>query len=101
MKRLSINPREGFRVIARSSRSQAATMVLSAGASTGGPDNRHPGSDQWLLVLSGAGEATVGGERIPLERNTLLLIQAGETHEIVNTGKEPLRTVNFYAPPAY
>ena len=29
------------------------------------------------------------------------LIERGETHEIRNTGKEPLRTVNFYVPPAY
>ena len=101
MKCLSVDPQEGFRVIARSGRSQAATMVLAAGVSTGGPDNRHPGSDQWLLVLSGSGDATVGGEKVYLESDTLLLIEAGETHEITNTGEEPLRTLNIYAPPAY
>ena len=101
MRHLSVDPQEGFRVIARSGRSQAATMVLSPGGSTGGPDNRHPGSDQWLLVLSGSGEAIVAGETVPLETNTLLLVEAGETHEILNTGEQALRTLNFYAPPAY
>lgn len=100
MKSLTVDPQEGFHVIARSGRSQAATMMLGGG-STGGPDNRHPGSDQWLLVLSGSGEATVGGEKVYLEPDALLLIEAGETHEIANTGEDPLRTFNIYAPPAY
>ncbi|MBV8229453.1 MAG: hypothetical protein JO329_05655 [Planctomycetaceae bacterium] len=30
-----------------------------------------------------------------------MLIQRGETHEIRNTGREPLRTLNVYVPPAY
>ena len=28
-----------------------------------------------------------------------MLIQRGDTHEIRNTGKEPLRTLNLYVPP--
>jgi len=31
----------------------------------------------------------------------LLVIERGETHEIRCTGDAPLRTVNFYSPPAY
>jgi mannose-6-phosphate isomerase-like protein (cupin superfamily) len=38
---------------------------------------------------------------IPLKAGALLLIQRGDTHEIRNTGKEPLRTLNVYIPPAY
>jgi hypothetical protein len=30
-----------------------------------------------------------------------LLIERGDEHEIRNTGKEALRTINFYVPPAY
>ena len=30
-----------------------------------------------------------------------MLIGRGETHEIRNTGDEPLRTLNVYVPPAY
>jgi mannose-6-phosphate isomerase-like protein (cupin superfamily) len=91
----------GFDVIMRSPRSQAAIMVLSAGSSTGGPDNRHADSDQWLMVLEGCGLARVEHQEIPLERDDLLLIAAGETHEIVNRGDGPLKTLNIYAPPAY
>lgn len=101
MKTVTLRPVKGFHVLAQSGRSQAASMVLAAGESTGGSDNEHPGSDQWLYVLSGEGEAVVGGERVPLEVGTLLLIEAGETHEIRNVGGRPLETLNVYAPPAY
>jgi mannose-6-phosphate isomerase-like protein (cupin superfamily) len=31
----------------------------------------------------------------------LLLIERGERHEIRKNGREPLRTLNVYVPPAY
>jgi mannose-6-phosphate isomerase-like protein (cupin superfamily) len=43
----------------------------------------------------------VNGKRLRLGAGTLLLIERGEEHEIRNTGKEPLRTLNVYVPPAY
>jgi quercetin dioxygenase-like cupin family protein len=90
-----------FDVVAGTDDSQAATMVLEAGQSTGGPENRHPGSDQWLYVASGTGIATVEGADHRLQPGTLVCIESGETHEIVNDGGEPLVTVNVYAPPVY
>ena len=90
-----------FRIVAGTARSQAATMVLKPGDSTGGENNEHPESDQWLYVVSGSGQAMVKGRKMPLETGSLLLIEAGETHEVRNTGAEPLVTINVYAPPAY
>lgn len=46
-------------MIAGNDRSQAALMILAAGESAGGPDNRHRGADQWLYVIGGEGEAIV------------------------------------------
>ena len=92
---------EGFRVALTNLRAQAAEMVLAPGDSEGGPDNRHRGADQWLFVVSGSGRATVNGKRYPLRAGTLLLIERGDTHEIRNTGRTPLKTVNIYVPPAY
>ena len=72
MKLTEIDMQGGFRVLAGTDRSQVATMVLSPGQSTGGPDNRHPQSDQWLFVILGHGKAVVearsAGSR--LERRT-------------------------------
>lgn len=90
-----------FRVIAGSRRSQAAEMTLPPGESTGGPDNRHAESDQWVLVLAGTGTAVVDGTEYELSPRTLLLIEAGEAHELRSGPEEPLDTINFYAPPEY
>ncbi len=90
-----------FNVIAETSRSQVAAMTLTKGQTTGGPNNKHKSSDQWLYVISGTGEAVVAGESVQLSPGSLLLIEAGETHEISNSGDEPLQTVNIYAPPEY
>jgi len=91
----------GFEVIMGSDRSQAALMVLEPGSVTGGPDNRHPYSDQWLFVIEGSGRATVEEKEVEVGAGHLLLIEAGETHQIANTGVSSLRTLNVYAPPAY
>ncbi len=92
---------QGFRVVLGDEHSQAAQMTLAPGDAEGGPDNRHRGSDQWLYVVSGEGLAVVAGERVELREGTLVLIRRGETHEIRNSGREPLRTLNLYVPPAY
>ena len=92
---------KGFSVAVGNKRSQAATMVLAPGDCEGGPDNRHRGSDQWLYVVSGSGKAILGGKPHPLRAGTVLLIERGTTHEIRNTGRTPLKTLNVYVPPAY
>jgi mannose-6-phosphate isomerase-like protein (cupin superfamily) len=76
-------------------------MVLAPGDCEGGPHNRHRGADQWLFVLSGNGTATVNRKRYPLRAGSLLLIERGDTHEIRNSGRSILRTLNVYVPPAY
>lgn len=92
---------KGFHVAIGNKKSQAAEMVLAPGETEGGPDNRHRGSDQWLYVLDGTGVAIVKGRRKKLAAQTLILIERGDTHEIRNTGRTPLRTLNFYVPPGY
>ncbi len=90
-----------FFVAAGNKRSQAATMVLPPGGTEGGPDNKHRGADQWLYVVSGKGQAIVSGKPHALRPGSLLLIERGQTHEIKNQGRTPLKTLNFYVPPAY
>jgi mannose-6-phosphate isomerase-like protein (cupin superfamily) len=102
MQRKKLRFGKGFRVAIGNERSQAAEMVLEPGDKEGGPRNRHRGADQWLFVVSGTGSAMVNGKRHVLGSGSLLLIEHGDQHEIKNTDdKEPLRTLNFYVPPAY
>lgn len=101
MQRKQLRFGRGFRVALANRRSQAAEMVLAPGDSEGGADNRHRGSDQWLYVLAGTGTATIGKKTYPLRAGTLCLIERGDEHEIRNTGRGLLQTLNFYVPPAY
>lgn len=101
MKRKTLRFGKGFRVAFGNRRAQVAEMVIGTGDSEGGPDNRHRGADQWLFLLSGRGAATLNGRRVPLHEGTVLLIEKGDTHEIRNTGRAALKTLNIYVPPAY
>ena len=101
MKKLSVDSSSGFKVIASTPRSQAATMVLAPGESTGGPYNQHASSDQWLYIVSGHGKAIISGKTIKIQSGELLLIEVGESHETINLGTKPLKTLSIYAPPEY
>ncbi|MGH8146579.1 MAG: cupin domain-containing protein [Rhodanobacteraceae bacterium] len=101
MKHKVLSLQSDFDVVFALHKVQAAEMTLAPGASTGGPDNRHAGADQWLYVVSGTGMAIVEGVQQPLQAGSLLVIEHGEAHEIGCSGDQPLRTVNFYSPPAY
>jgi len=101
MKHKQLRLTAGFRVVLGNKHSQAAEMVLPPGGSEGDPENKHRGADQWLFVVSGAGQATINRRKYPLKTGTLLLIERGDEHEIKNTGRVKLVTLNFYVPPAY
>ena len=101
MKKISLRFGKGFRVAFGNRHAQAAGMVIAPGGREGSSQNRHRGSDQFLFVLSGTGIAVINDKRYPLRRNTLLLIQRGDRHEIRNSGVAMLRTLNLYTPPAY
>lgn len=101
MKRKRLSFRRGFRVAIDDRYAQAAEMTIAPGGKEGGPDNRHRGADQWLLVVAGRGEADIDGRKLQLGPGVLVLIERGERHEIRNTGSENLKTLNFYVPPAY
>jgi mannose-6-phosphate isomerase-like protein (cupin superfamily) len=99
LKRLRL--RVGFRVHPGNTRSQCAEMVIAPGDAEGDPRNRHRGADQWLFVIEGSGTALVKKRRHKLVAGSLLFIPRGERHEIKNTGRRLLKTINFYVPPAY
>ena len=90
-----------FEPLAATRSAQAAMMVLQPGQTTGEPQSEHPRCEQWLFVIAGTGKALVNKRRVSLRPQTLLLIEKGEVHQVKNTGRSPLVTINFYAPPAY
>ena len=101
MKQTELTFSHAFKVCLTTEHAQAAVMTLAPGETVGGGDNFHESSAQWLFVVSGSGEATVAGQRVELKARSLTVIEAGETHEIRNTGDAPLETLNLYVPPEY
>src|SRR5262245_58280192 len=98
--------RKQFALLAKTPSAQAAAMTLQPSATSDAEiGNEHPASEQWLFVVSGTGRATVGScgrlRQVKLAANSPLLIGKGERHQIKNTGRRPLVTLNFYIPPAY
>lgn len=101
MQTYSVTDAPDWRVVGSASGAQAALMTLEAGNSTGGDDNRHEKSEQWLLVLEGKGTAWVEGKKVSLLPGVMLCIEKGEAHRVEASAELKLKTLNFYAPPAY
>jgi mannose-6-phosphate isomerase-like protein (cupin superfamily) len=101
MKRKHLRFGKGFRVVFGNHRGNAAEMVIPPGESEGDARNRHPGADQWLFVVEGTGRALVNGKNYLLRAGSLVLIEAGDWHQIKNTGRDLLKTLNLYTPPGY
>src|SRR3954451_2776360 len=108
MKHVKTGKKRGkFNLLAHTRETQAAMMTLRpGGTSDEEPSNEHSGSEQWLFVISGSGEAKIGKRRrrlrrVELEPGSLLIIEKRELHKILTCGGRPLGTINFYAPPAY
>jgi mannose-6-phosphate isomerase-like protein (cupin superfamily) len=93
--------RGAFKILAQTRSAQLAVMTLPPGGTSGEVGNEHPRCEQWLWVLQGAGHAIINGRRVRLRQHSLLLIEKGELHQIVNSSRQTMRTLNLYAPPAY
>src|SRR5690606_30844492 len=55
--------------------------------------------DQFFRVEEGTGEALLEGIRTELSTGFVVLVPAGTTHNIINTGNVPLKLYTLYAPP--
>jgi len=55
--------------------------------------------DQFFRVEEGSGEAELNGVRTPIRPGFAVLVPAGTKHNIINTGKVPLKLYTIYAPP--
>ncbi|MDW7738768.1 MAG: cupin domain-containing protein [Bacillota bacterium] len=65
------------------------------------PVHSHGDSEEAMFIASGTGKLVVNGgeEEYPLEAGTAIFAPRGVSHEIVNTGDEPIKVIWAYAPP--
>ncbi|MEF8975322.1 MAG: hypothetical protein V5A21_03730 [Halapricum sp.] len=77
-----------FEVVETTDAAQAAQMTLSPGRSTGGPDNVHPDSDQWLFVHAGSGWAVINGTEYDLIVITVTIYRCDRTTPCGRSGTD-------------
>jgi mannose-6-phosphate isomerase-like protein (cupin superfamily) len=55
--------------------------------------------DQFFRVEEGSGEAVLDGVRTAIRAGFAIVVPAGATHNIINTGTSPLKLYTLYSPP--
>ncbi|HYN06761.1 MAG TPA: cupin domain-containing protein [Vicinamibacterales bacterium] len=55
--------------------------------------------DQFFRVEEGTGEAILDGVRTAIRAGFAIVVPAGANHNIINTGRVPLKLYTIYAPP--
>ena len=78
---------------------QLVLMALQPGEEIG--EEVHHTHDQFFRVESGNGEVWIDGKRTALEDDDAVIVPAGARHNVVNTGKTPLKLYTIYGPPEH
>ncbi len=55
--------------------------------------------DQFFRVEEGSGDAVLDGVRTAIRAGFAVIVPAGATHNIINTGNKPLKLYTVYSPP--
>lgn len=65
----------------------------------------HDDTDQFILVVDGKGRTMMGKTKdrldfqVDIDDGYAAIVPAGTWHNIVNTGRKPLKLISIYAPP--
>lgn len=84
---------------------QLTVMSIPVGEETG--VEMHNDLDQFIRIESGTGRVEMGrlksnmNYKIPLDSRYAVLIPAGTYHNIINTGRTPLKLYSIYTPKAH
>jgi mannose-6-phosphate isomerase-like protein (cupin superfamily) len=93
---LAVANRDFRRVLYTGEFCQLVVMSLPPGEAIGA--ERHT-LDQFFRVEEGSGVAVLDGVRTDVRGGFAVLVPAGMTHDIINTGRVPLQVYTLYAPP--
>lgn len=84
---------------------QLTLMSIGVGEDIG--LENHPNLDQFVRIEQGQGLVKMGSQRNNLDFERLIshddafIIPAGTWHNLINTGKKPLKLYSIYAPPQH
>jgi len=78
---------------------QLVLMALQPGEEIG--EEVHETHDQFFRVEAGEGEVSIDGAKTPIKDDDAVIVPAGARHNVVNTGKKPLKLYTLYGPPEH
>jgi mannose-6-phosphate isomerase-like protein (cupin superfamily) len=78
---------------------QLVLMALQPGEEIG--EEVHEDRDQFFRVEEGEGEVVIDGKRHRIEDDDAIVVPAGARHNVINTGREPLKLYTLYGPPEH
>jgi mannose-6-phosphate isomerase-like protein (cupin superfamily) len=78
---------------------QLVLMTLAPGEEIG--EEVHEDHDQFFRIEEGEGEVLIDGKRHPIEDDDAVVVPAGARHNVVNTGRTPLKLYTLYGPPEH
>ena len=93
---LAVKNEEFRRVLYTARHCQLVVMALKPGEEIGAEVHT---LDQFFRVEEGTGEAVLDGTRHPIRAGFAVVVPAGTSHNIINTGSVPLKFYTLYAPP--
>lgn len=78
---------------------QLVLMSLKPGEEIG--EEVHRDRDQFFRIEDGEGEVMIDGQRSKINGDDAIVVPAGARHNLINTGKKPLRLYTVYGPPEH
>jgi mannose-6-phosphate isomerase-like protein (cupin superfamily) len=96
IERLAVKNDDFRRVLYTAKHCQLVVMALKPGEEIGAEVHT---VDQFFRVEEGTGEAVLDGVRTAIRAGFAVVVPAGANHNIVNTGRVPLKLYTLYAPP--
>jgi len=61
--------------------------------------HKHEKSEEYWIIVDGRGEIEINGEKAKLEPGIIVHAPPGATHQLFNTGEEPLKAYYIFVPP--
>jgi mannose-6-phosphate isomerase-like protein (cupin superfamily) len=93
---LAIKNDDFRRVVYTAAHCQLVVMALKPKEEIGAENHK---SDQFFRVEEGSGEAVINGVRTAIRKGFAVLVPGGANHNIINTGKVPMKLYTLYASP--
>lgn len=93
---LAVENTDFRRVLYTARHCQLVLMALKPGEEIGAEVHT---LDQFFRVEEGTGEAILDGVRAPIRAGFAVVVPAGASHNVINTGSVPLKLYTLYAPP--